>query len=339
MYKTCMVSKTPLIKGETVRVLLLASTGNYNNYNSDILTIQPVCAWSGFQVVGGLSAKGSVGSNGVIVFEKDIIYDYLNLKMSDFAGKEVKLEDFPVKLSNDNLKNPYAKIPNFFISMAYVKEDIYKDLVKAYKEYVEGLNEVFYRLLEGRDNILEEDNPDDNAKLNADIYLSDLFNGCIGYACHLYNSNVFSALKTLKEELSDRDIFELLQPDNIFFEALDKNGVMLCPTPLSGVYEGFNEERMSYYKGVLLSYLNTNNHFYDCVKAKQHVKIFHEVKIKDIESFFEGEIYIKERESIHKMKSEFAGQSKVIIERKNFKNYPFLKRCLVEQPGDVIIVF
>lgn len=339
MYKMCMVSKTPLIKGEKVRVLLLASTGNYNNYSGDILTTQPVCAWSGFQVVGGLSAKGSVGNNGVIVFEKDIIYDYLNLKMSDFAGKEVKLEDFPVKLSYDNLKNPYAKIPNFFISMAYVKEDIYKDLVKTYKEYVEGLNEVFYRLLEGRDNVLEEVDPDDNAKLKTDIYLSDLFNGCIGYACHFYNSNVFSALKTLKEKLSDRDIFELLQPDNIFFEALDKNGVMLCPTPLSGLYEGFNKERMSYYKGALLSYLNTNNHFYDCVKAKQYVKIFHEVKIKDIESFFEEEMYVKERESIHKMKSEFAGQSKVIIERKNFKDYPFLKRCLIEQPGDVIIIF
>jgi len=341
MYKTCMVSKTPLTDGEKVRVLLLAATGDYHSKKT-IFTTEPVYAWDGFKIVGGVSAKGRIDDYGRVVFDKDLNYDYLNFKMSGFIGSDVKLEDIPQMIEDKQLRKSYAYMPNFFINIAYVKEDIYQSLLKAYKEDGENFKEVFEYVLEEREEYLKESGSKESEKdfqEKSNMYLSGNISAHIEHCCHLYDSNIFNVFKNLNKDLSDEDIFKIIQSDYIFTRALNKNGVTICPAPLSETHDGFDEARIAYYKDSLLSYLKSKSKFSDSIKTKPHVKILQEIKIKDLDSFFKYEDCEKERKGIQKMKDKFAGQSKVIIERKDFKHYPFLEYCLNEQPGDVIIVF
>lgn len=341
MYKTCMVSKIPLADGEKVRVLLLAATGDYNSQKA-IFTNESVYAWDGFKIVGGVSAKGRIDDYGRVVFEKDVNYDYLNFKMSGFFGSEIKLEDVPQMIRDKELHKSYAQRANFFINIAYIKDDIYKSLLKAYKEDGKDFKETFNYVLEEREEYSKARDPkksEEDFQEDLNMYLSQGISANMEHCCHLYDNNIFNVFKKLNKNLSDEDVFKIIQSDYIFTRALNKNGVTICPAPLSETHDGFDEARIAYYKDSLLSYLKSKSRFSDSIKTKPHVKILQEIKIKDLDSFFKYEDYEKEREGIQKMKDKFAGQSKVIIERKDLKHYPFLEYCLDEQPGDVIIVF
>ncbi len=334
MYKTCMVSKIPLTDGEKVRVLLLAATGDYNSRKA-IFTNESVYAWDGFKIVGGVSAKGRIDDYGRVVFEKDVNYDYLNFKMSGFFGSEIKLEDVPQMIRDNELHKSYAQMPNFFINIAYVKEDIYRSLLKAYKEEGAIFKKNFDNILQERQNFLSKEDVD---KRN-NTYLSSHISSNMEYCCHVGNNDLFNIFKKINKDLTESDVFKIIKSDYIFAQALNRNAITICPAVLSETHDGFDEARISYYQDSLLSYLKTKNKFSDSIKTKPHVKILQEIKIKDLDSFFKYEDYEEERKGIQKLKDKFAGQSKVIIERKDFKHYPFLEYCLDEQPGDVIIVF
>lgn len=341
MYKTCMVSKIPLTEGEKVRVFLLAATGDYNSRKA-IFTNESVYAWDGFKIVGGVSVKGRIDDYGRVVFEKDINYDYLNFKMSGFFGSDIKIEDVPQMIRDNELHKSYAQRANFFINIAYVKEDIYKSLMKAYKEESEDFKEIFEYVLEEREEYLKErskQKSEEDFQEDANMYLSEGISPCMVHCCHLYDNNIFNVFKTLNKNLTDEDVFKIIESDYVFARALNKNCITICPTPLSETHDGFDEARVSYYQDSLLSYLKAKNKFTDSIKTKPHVKILQEIKIKDLDSFFKYEDYEEERKGIQKLKDKFVGQSKVIIERKDFKHYPFIEYCLDEQPGDVIIVF
>ena len=337
MYKTCMVSKIPLTDGEKVRVLLLAATGDYHSRKA-IFTNESVYAWDGFKIVGGVSAEGRIDDYGRVVFEKDVNYDYLNFKMSGFFGSEIKLEDVPQMIRDKELHKSYAQRANFFINIAYIKDDVYKSLLKAYKEDGDDFKEIFNYVLEERKEYSKERGPKESEE-DLNMYLSQGISTNMEHCCHLYDNNIFNVFKTLNKDLTDEDVFKIIESDYVFARALNKNCITICPSPLSETHDGFDEARISYYQDSLLSYLQTKNKFSDSIKTKPHVKILQEIKIKDLDSFFKYEDYEEERKVIQKLKDNFAGQSKVIIERKDFKHYPFLEYCLDEQPGDVIIVF
>lgn len=329
MYKTCMVSKIPLTEGEKVRVLLLAATGDYHS-NKTIFTNESVYAWDGFKIVGGVSAKGRIDDYGRVVFEKNINYDYLNFKMSGFIGSEIKLEDVPQMIRDQELHKSYAQIPNFFINVAYVKEDIYKSLQKAYKEEGKSFRKGFESILEERAQFLLKK----DIETGNNTYLSSNISSFMEYCCHLYDNDIFNLFKKLNKDLTEEDVFKIIQEDYIFIHALNRNAISICPTPLSETHDGFDEARNSYYYDSLISYLKTKNKFSDSIKTKYDVKVIQEIKLKDISKFVDDE----DMEDVEAFKDKFSGQSKVIIEKKDFKKYSFLELCFEELHDEIVIV-
>lgn len=343
--RNCMVSNIPLLAEDRVKVLFLIATGDYHS-DKAILTTEPVYPWSGFTILGGISASATLGHSGLINFEKDINHDFLVEKINDTFKVQVQLENVPELISEGKLKGSFVFQENSFLNIAYIKEDVYKSLIKNHSEAEVWLKKRFKNVLQKREEYKERLTKKYTGKEleeSLERFICSNFN--VGfyseYSCHVYDNNFLSAFKKLDNSLTDEKVFNILKPDMLFIEGLMKNSILIAPRVLSDDLDSFTESRESFYKENLRLYLEQKSKMNEGVVTKKTLNIIQEVNIKDIIEFFEYD-YLKEEKKELERFIEYMGStsdSSLYISCKEFDKYPFLKHCLDDFDQDLLIRF
>lgn len=343
--RTCMVSNIPLLAEDKVKVLFIIATGDYHS-DKAILTTEPIYPWSGFTILGGISASATLGHSGLINFEKDINHDFLVEKINDTFKVQVQLENVPELISEGKLKGSFVFQENSFLNIAYIKEDVYNSLIKNHNEAGSWLKKRFKNVLEKKNQYKEKiTNKYAGQELeeNVERFMCNNFN--VGfynqYACHGYEENFIGLFKKLQSSLTDEKIFNIIKPDMLFIEGLMKNSILIAPRVLSDELDSFTESRTSFYRDNLIAYLQQKSKVNEGIVTRKIINIVQEANISDIIEFFEHD-YLKEEKEELKRFIEYMGRTPgdtLYIRCINFDKYPFLKLCLDDFDQDLLIRF
>lgn len=343
--RTCMISNIPLLAEDKVKVLFLIATGDYHS-DKAILTTEPVYPWSGFTILGGISASATLGHSGLINFEKDINHDFLVEKINDTFKVQVQLENVPELISEGKLKKSFVFQENSFLNIAYIKEDVYNSLIKNHNEAGSWLEKRFKSVVKNKEEYKQKLlNKYSGKELEEKLEYFMCSNFNVGfynaYACHGYEENFIGLFKKLQSSLTDKKVFNIIKPDMLFIEGLMKNSILIAPRVLSDELDSFTTSRESFYKENLCSYLEQKSKLNEGIVTKKTLNIIQEVNIKDIVEFFEYD-YLKEERDDLKRFIEYMGRtsdSSLYISCKEFEKYPFLKHCLDDFDQDLLIKF
>lgn len=343
--RTCMVSNIPLLAEDKVKVLFLMATGDYNS-DKAILTTEPVYPWSGFTILGGISASATLGISGKIDFKKNINYDFLVEKINQTFKVKVQLEEVPQLISEGKLKDSFIFQENSFLNIAYIKEDVYESIIKNNCDAEKWLKKRFESVLKNKEEYKERLNNKYKGKEleeNLEYFICSNFN--VGfynqYACNVYESNFIGLFKKLDDSLNVRKIFNIIKPDMLLIEGLMKNSILIAPKVLSDELDSFTESRENFYKENLSLYMKQKSKMNEGITTKKVINIIQEVNIRDIIEFFEYD-YLKEEKKEVERFIEYIGHNpsdSLYISCKDFEKYPFLKHCLDDFDQDLLIKF
>lgn len=343
--KTCVMSGIPILEGDKVRVLFMLAVGDHHSSKS-ILATQPLYPWSGFKLIGGMSVSAILGDyNEPVIYKKDLSYHFINEKINNTFGISVQLEEVEDLILEGKMKKDFTFQKNSFLNIAYIKEEIYIEMISIYKKDKDKeYKRLFEELINKRDSYIYDRTDklnEKNIEEQKNIFMSQFFS--IGffkeYTIHAFDYNFFSIIKRIDKSLTDENIFNLLKNDILFMYSTYKQNKLLAPSILIDDFDNFNPEKERFHIKTLNHYLNSQDRYFDNIKSKNTICIIKEIHIKDLISFFSLSYMIEYKPILDKFIIEYGHNKNLLIEKKEWKKYPFIKYCLEEFRHTILIIF